>query len=119
MANDINDTDVAADRGFMGGNWWRTPNNSSNARVQEHVSTLSWFYANQRPWNPYFQNAALLGRLDAAVLHYLSLQQTDGSFPEYSHTEHGLAQQASASATWPERCATCARSTCCPTGGRN
>ncbi|MDT4988448.1 MAG: hypothetical protein QOI74_2542 [Micromonosporaceae bacterium] len=90
MANDINDSDTA-DRGFMSGNWWRTPNNASNARVQEHVSTLSWFYANQRSWNPYFQNAALLDRLDAAVIHYLSLQQTDGSFPENSRTEHALA----------------------------
>jgi hypothetical protein len=93
MANDINDTDTA-DRGFMGGNWWRDPNASFNARVQEHVSTLSWFYANNRSWNPYFGDAALLARLDAAIVHYLSLQQTNGSFPEYSRTENSLAATA-------------------------
>jgi hypothetical protein len=90
MANDINDTDTA-DRGFMGGGWWRTPNSPYNARVQEHTATLSWFYANERPWNPYYRDAALFGRLDAAIGHYLSLQQTDGSFPEYSRTEHSLS----------------------------
>jgi hypothetical protein len=90
MTNDIIDTDTA-DRGFMSNNWWRTPNASFNARVQEHTQTLTWFYANQRPWNPYFQNAALLARVDAAIEHFLSLQQTDGSFPEGSRTQHGLA----------------------------
>jgi hypothetical protein len=93
MANDINDTDTA-DRGFMGGNWWRDPNASYNARVQEHVATLSWFYANNRSWNPYYKNTALRDRLDAAIGHYLSLQQTDGTFPEYSRTEHSLSATA-------------------------
>jgi hypothetical protein len=93
MANNINDTDTA-DRGFMGGGWWRDPNAPYNARVQEHVSTLSWFYANSRPWNPYYLNAALLGRLDAAIAHYLSLQQPNGPFPEYSRPENSLAATA-------------------------
>ena len=93
MANDIDDSDTA-DRGFMGGGWWRNPNAPYNARVQEHVATLSWFYANSRPWNPYFRDAALLARLDAAVVHYLSLQQSDGSWPEYSRPEHSLSATA-------------------------
>ena len=67
MTNDIVDTDPY---GFMGGGWWRTRRHSPfNARVQEHVFTLSWFYANQRAWNPYHRDPALLGRLDAALEH--------------------------------------------------
>ena len=69
MTNDIVDTDPY---GFMGGGWWRTPAQPFNARVQEHVFTLSWFYANRRPWNPYYRDPALLGRLDAALEHYLT-----------------------------------------------
>ncbi|GLY24275.1 hypothetical protein [Micromonospora sp. NBRC 101691] len=88
MTNDISDT---TNRGFMGGGWWRSPNAPYNARVQEHVYTLSWFHANQRPWNPYAGDAALAGRLDAALGHYLGLQHDDGSWPEYNRTEHALA----------------------------
>ena len=90
MANDIVDSDPAK-YGFMGGGWWRTPAQPFNARVQEHVFTLSWFYANKRAWNPYYQDPALLGRLDAALQHYLSLQNPDGSWPEYAPGERGKA----------------------------
>jgi hypothetical protein len=91
ITNDI-DTGTNADNyGWLAGGWSRSPTGPTNARVQEHVFTLSWFYANQRAWNPYYQDPALLARLDAAIFHYLRLQQTDGSFPEYSGTEHGLA----------------------------
>lgn len=88
MTNDIVDTDPY---GFMGGGWWRTPAQPFNARVQEHVFTLSWFHANQRAWNPYHRDPALLGRLDAALDHYLKLQNPDGSWPEYKPGERGKA----------------------------
>jgi hypothetical protein len=88
MVNDIVDTEPF---GFMAGGWWRTPAQPFNARVQEHVFTLSWFYANRRPWNPYYRDAALLGRLDAALDHYLKLQNPDGSWPEYAPNERGKA----------------------------
>ena len=90
MVNDIVDADPAA-YGFMGGGWWRTPAQPFNARVQEHVFTLSWFYANQRAWNPYYRDPALLGRLDAALQHYLKLQNPDGSWSEYAPGERGKA----------------------------
>ncbi|WP_030901238.1 hypothetical protein [Streptomyces sp. NRRL F-5126] len=90
MTNDIV-VDDPATLGFMGGGWWRTPNNATNARVQEHVFTLSWFHANARRWNPYTGNAALLSRLDAALSHYLGLQHPDGSWPEYSPGEESKA----------------------------
>ncbi|ONI68493.1 hypothetical protein BWI15_36480 [Kribbella sp. ALI-6-A] len=90
MSNDIVDSDPAS-YGFMAGGWWRTPAQPFNSRVQEHVFTLSWFYANRRPWNPYYRDAALLARLDAALQHYLKLQNPDGSWPEYAPGERGKA----------------------------
>ena len=90
MTNDIVDADGPA-YGFMGGGWWRNPAQPFNARVQEHVFTLSWYYANPRPWNPYYRDAALLARLDAALQHYLNLQNPDGSWPEYAPGERGKA----------------------------
>jgi hypothetical protein len=88
MTNDVVDTDPY---GFMGGGWWRTPSQPFNSRVQEHVFTLSWFYANKRAWNPYYRDNALLGRLDAALQHYVELQNPDGSWPEYAPGERGKA----------------------------
>ncbi len=90
MANDIV-TDGGPQHGWMSGGWWRTPSEAFNARVQEHVATLSWFYANARSWNPYAGDPALLARLDAAIGFYLDLQHSDGSWPEYSAAEHSRA----------------------------
>jgi hypothetical protein len=90
MANDIV-TDDGPQHGWMSGGWWRTPSEPFNARVQEHVATFSWFYANARSWNPYAGNPALLARLDAALGFYLDLQHSDGSWPEYSAVEHSRA----------------------------
>ncbi|MFF8845151.1 hypothetical protein ACF08N_20940 [Streptomyces sp. NPDC015127] len=90
MANEIEDTDQETYGWFTGG-WWRTPSVPYNARVQEHVFTLSWFHAHRRPWNPYAGDEALLARLDAALHHYLRLQHDDGSWPEYRPTEHSRA----------------------------
>ncbi|WP_433010778.1 hypothetical protein [Kribbella sp. CA-294648] len=90
LTNDIVDTDGPT-YGFMAGGWWRTPAQPFNARIQEHVFTLSWYYANRRHWNPYSGDPALLARLDAALQHYLRLQNPDGSWPEYAPGERGKA----------------------------
>ena len=89
----VNDVEVAdpATLGYLGGGWWRTPSAPTNARVQEHVYTFSWFLANSRPWNPYSGSRPLHNRLDAAIGHYLDLQHADGSWPEYSSTEESKA----------------------------
>ncbi|MFE2942023.1 hypothetical protein ACFXKG_23670 [Streptomyces sp. NPDC059255] len=89
LANSVRD--VAPNYGWMEDGWQRTPNQPYNSRIMEHVATLSWFYANDRPWNPYYRDPALLARLDAALGYYLSLQHADGSYPEYSPTEHHLS----------------------------
>lgn len=90
LVNDVI-TDDPANLGFMGGGWWRTPSAPYNSRVQEHVYTLSWFYANRRPWNPYYLDSALRNRLEAVLVHYLNLQHADGSWPEYSIGEKSKA----------------------------
>ncbi|MEU0883772.1 hypothetical protein ABZ345_34645 [Lentzea sp. NPDC005914] len=77
--------------GFFGGGWWRSPNVSYNARVQEHVHTLAWFATQSRSWNPYRGNAQVLAALDAGLGHYLGLQHPDGSWPEYSRDQDSLA----------------------------
>lgn len=89
LANSVRDLDPSY--GWMEDGWQRTPNEPFNARIMEHVATLSWFYANERTWNPYYLDDNLLGRLDAALGYYLSLQHDDGSYPEYSPTEHHLS----------------------------
>lgn len=90
LANSIVDDDPER-YGWMEDGWWRTPVQPFNARIMEHVATLAWFYATERPWNPYRGDAELLARLDAALGFYLGLQHDDGAWPEYSWTEHGLA----------------------------
>ena len=86
LANGVEDQDLTR-YGFMAGGFWRTPAEPFNARVQENVFTLSWFHANDRAWNPYSGDLALLARLDAALGHYLDLQKPEGCWPEYSPGE--------------------------------
>lgn len=91
ITNNIVDDDPER-YGWMSGGWWRgqVPD-PFNARIQEHVATLAWFYTNDRAWNPYYHDPKLLARLDAALQYYVGLQHEDGSFPEYRWEEHGLA----------------------------
>lgn len=90
LANSVVDDDEDL-FGWMEDGWQRLPNQPFNARIMEHVATLSWFYSHERTWNPYYLDPNLLGRLDAALGYYLSLQHDDGSYPEYSPTEHHLS----------------------------
>ncbi len=78
---------IATDRrrfGWMAGGFWRQPSRPDNARIQENVTTLAWFYTHDRPWNPYHRSPALLQLLNASVTYYLSLQHRRGWFPEGS-----------------------------------
>ena len=67
--------------GWFAGGLWRRPTLPTNARIQENVATLAWFYTQERPWNGYRLSPDLLDRLNAAVQYYVSLQRDDGSFP--------------------------------------
>ncbi len=75
-------SDVPGQVGWMSGGFWRPPGVPTNARTQENVATLAWFYSQERPWNPYFRSPELLGLLNASVGYYLALQREDGAFPE-------------------------------------
>lgn len=68
--------------GWMTGGYWRPAGDPTNSRTQENVSTLAWFYTQDRPWNPYYRSPELLGALESALSYYLSLQRDDGAFPE-------------------------------------
>ncbi|SEE86218.1 hypothetical protein [Ruania alba] len=93
IANDVDDSDTEL-RGFIHGGWWRSPDAPFNARISEMVSVFAWFAASERSWNPYTGDPALVARTDAAIGYYLTLQHEDGSWPEYSATEHSRAATA-------------------------
>ncbi|WP_159501226.1 hypothetical protein [Microbacterium sp. 18062] len=57
----------------------------------EQVASLTWFYANERSWNPYYHDDTLLARIEIALNFYMRLQATDGGFPE---GEEGLSRLA-------------------------
>lgn len=81
IANSIRDEDPHY--GWMEDGWWRSPEEPYNAREMEQVATLTWFLTHERPWNPYFADSALRGRLEAALDYYLQCQLPDGSWSEY------------------------------------
>ncbi|WP_425566039.1 hypothetical protein, partial [Nonomuraea monospora] len=78
-------------RGFITCDCWRTGQGTNDARVMENVLTLAYFYTADRPWNPYHRDAALRGRLEAALRFLLGTQNADGSFPQGSGDLHSRA----------------------------
>lgn len=75
---------------FSDAGWFRTTSLFTyNARLQESVATLAWFYTQQRPWNPYYGSQPLAERLLASLRYYLGLQHENGgfatNFPEQNH----------------------------------
>ncbi|PZF84827.1 hypothetical protein [Jiangella anatolica] len=73
--------------GWFNGGYWRTPLVPYNANIQQSVYTLSWFYTQQREWNPYYLDPALRDRIYAGIRFYLSLQGPDGWFPAWSYVD--------------------------------
>ncbi|MFD0664770.1 hypothetical protein [Thermocatellispora tengchongensis] len=90
LANSVND-DSATNYGYITCNCWRTGQGPGDARVMENVLTLAYFYTANRPWNPYYRDAALRQRLEAALQFTLSRQNADGSFPQGSGDVHSRA----------------------------
>ncbi len=70
------------DRGFIDLAVWRNPdlNQPGNPRIMENVVSLAFFYATDRPWNPYYGHPALRERLEAALSYWIGLQHADGRF---------------------------------------
>src|SRR5690606_24015329 len=52
------------DRGFIDHAVWREPDwqTRHNARVMENVLSLAFFYATDRPWNPYYAHPSVRQR---------------------------------------------------------
>lgn len=81
IANSIRDEEPHF--GWMEDGWWRSPEEPYNAREMEQVATLAWFLTHERSWNPYFGDAKLRDRIEAAMGFYLDSQLSDGSWSEY------------------------------------
>jgi hypothetical protein len=81
----ISDPDDSRWGWFSGG--WSRPDSADtprDARTQESVVDLAWFYTQQRDWNPYYQNPVLFDQLLAALRYYISLQLPNGGLTENS-----------------------------------
>ncbi|WP_163541756.1 hypothetical protein [Occultella kanbiaonis] len=83
MANSIRD--LEPNYGWMEDGWWRSPEQPYNAREMEQVATLTWFLTHDRSWNPYFGDARLRDRLEAALTYYLGIQLPSGAWSEYAY----------------------------------
>jgi hypothetical protein len=83
-------------RGFIDIAVWRTPkdNEPYNARIMENILSLAFFYATNRPWNPYRGDPAVRARLEAALEFWTTSQSNDGRFSEYAPRQWSLAPTA-------------------------
>ncbi len=72
-------------RGFFTLPVWRPEkhNKPYNARVLENFMTLAYFYAEERPWNPYRGHPAVQVRLEALLDFWCRSQNPEGWFSEY------------------------------------
>ena len=84
------------DRGFINIPVWRSgrDNKPYNARIMESILSLAYFYALDRPWNPYHGSLAVRERLEAAMEFWLKLQSPEGRFPEAAPQRWNLAATA-------------------------
>lgn len=84
------------DRGFIDLQVWRAPqdNRPYNARIMENITSLAYFYATDRPWNPYHADPRLRARLEAALDFWARSQSAEGRFSEYGPQQWNLAATA-------------------------
>jgi hypothetical protein len=95
LANAV--VDSGPTRGAIHINVWRRSDEPFNARVQENILSLAWFYCADRKWNSYQGDPALRARLEAALDYWCRLQLPDGQFPQYGPGKGDLAATAFAS----------------------
>lgn len=83
-------------RGYLDIKVNRNPadNEPYNARVMEMQMALAYFYAVDRPWNPYQGDPAVRVRLEAMLDRWTRIQHPDGRFAEYSPDNWSLAPTA-------------------------
>ena len=68
------------EKGWLNHRVWRSPSEhkTRDQRPMEAVLNMAWFYASERPWNPYFGDEALRMRLEAALDYYTNTVGEDG-----------------------------------------
>ena len=83
-------------RGFIDLSVWRRQkdNQPYNARIMENILSLAFFYANDRPWNPYYGSPQVRHRLEAALTFWCEIQSPEGKFSEYGPQKWNLAATA-------------------------
>lgn len=83
-------------KGFIDLPVWRfaKDNKPYNARIMENIYSLAYFYATDRPWNPYYKDPGLKARIEAALQFWCSIQNEDGRFSEYRVKGWNLAATA-------------------------
>lgn len=94
LANAVRETGEY--RGFVDIPVWRNERDTEpfNARIMENWLSLSYFYTEDRPWNPYYGDEAVRVRLEAAMEFWAEMQHEDGRFSEYGQGEWNLAATA-------------------------
>ncbi len=83
-------------RGFIDLPVWRrqSDNEPYNARIMENILSLAYFYSTDRPWNPYYGDAAVRARLEAALEFWTGMPNERGQFSEYGWGRWSLAPTA-------------------------
>ncbi len=68
------------EKGWINHRVWRSPLEYQirDPRPMEAVLNMAWFYASDRPWNPYFGDEALRVRLEAALNYYTNTVEENG-----------------------------------------
>jgi hypothetical protein len=68
------------EKGWINHRVWRSPLEFTirDPRPMEAVLNMAWFYASDRPWNPYFGDEALRMRLEAALDYYTNTVEENG-----------------------------------------
>ncbi|WP_461109518.1 hypothetical protein [Tessaracoccus terricola] len=90
IANNMEDTDPETLGWFNGGYSAYAPD-PWNARNQESVYTLAFFYTHEAAWNPYYLDPVLRDHVYAAMKYYLQLQGPEGWWPAYSFDDKNRA----------------------------
>ncbi|KAJ6257040.1 hypothetical protein Dda_7924 [Drechslerella dactyloides] len=86
IANHIDDDPASPTFGFQNSHQYRPDgaqgSNVNNARLMEPISTLSFAYVLDKPWNPYRHHPILRVRLIAAINYWLRIQAPSGGWAE-------------------------------------
>lgn len=90
IANNTEDTDPET-LGWFHRGYQVYPPEPWDARNQESVYTLAWFYTYDASWNPYFLDPVLREHVYAAMRYYLTIQGAEGWWPSDSWTDRNRA----------------------------